>query len=298
MLTVLQSVPPVERVVGEAQRGLRRRPMRHGTPLLCNKEVGLQIDIAAPVAVLLLLDDLAVANHIYGVGGVNDSVAILEIAEVDAQPVGRAQRLIPCCRVGHAVGVRLDGLLHEGDRLEPFAEIRLSHLLEQSDPVFGSNRRRSRDEGEQCHHVGCQRASLISCSTISAAVRPAASAAKLMTIRWVSTVDATLRRSSSSAIGRPSSAARALAPSTRYCDARGPAPQETYSLMNGGASTSPGREVRTSVTAARTRAFDTGIRRTSRCNARTSSAVSTGATSAPASAVVVSTIACSSSFEG
>src|SRR5205823_14553297 len=40
-------------------------------------------------------------------------------------------------------------------------------------------------------YFGCHRASLSSCATISGAVRPPASAAKLITMRWVSTVGAT-----------------------------------------------------------------------------------------------------------
>src|SRR2546425_5056639 len=99
-------------------------------------------------------------------------------------------------------------------------------------------------------------------------------------------------------MGRPSSAARAFAPNTTYCDARGPAPQEMYSRMNAGASASAGRVIRTSVTAACTSARLTGIRRTRCCNASTSSAVSTTDTVAATSPVVASTIASSSAFDG
>src|SRR5438067_1221429 len=137
-----------------------------------------------------------------------------------------------------------------------------------------------------------------SSSTTSGALRPAASAAKLITSRCVSTVGATARRSSSSGMGRPSSAARALAPRIKYWDARGPAPHDTYCLMNGGASSSGGRVIRTSVTAARTSGFGTGMRRTRCCNANTSSAVNTGAISVAASPVVASTIVSSSSLVG
>src|SRR5437899_1960500 len=77
-------------------------------------------------------------------------------------------------------------------------------------------------------------------------------------------------------MGRPSSAARALAPKIRYCDARGPAPHATNSLMNAGDSASGARVIRTSVTAARTNGFVTGMRRTRCCSASTSSAVRTG----------------------
>src|SRR5256884_291752 len=128
--------------------------------------------------------------------------------------------------------------------------------------------------------------------TRSGALRPAASAAKLITSRWVSTVGATARRSSSSGIGRPSSAARALAPRIKYWDARGPAPHDTNSLMNAGTSASPppGRVIRTSVTAERTNGFGTGMRRTRCCRVNTSSAVNTGAISVARSPVVASTI--------
>jgi hypothetical protein len=54
-----------------------------------------------------------------------------------------------------------------------------------------------------------------SCTT-SSLFRPAASAEKLVNTRWRRTAGATVRTSSRSAIGRPSSAARALAPRTRY----------------------------------------------------------------------------------
>src|SRR2546422_2086343 len=79
-------------------------------------------------------------------------------------------------------------------------------------------------------------------------------------------------------MGRPSSAARALAPRIKYWDARGPAPHDTNCLMNAGTSASPppGRVIRTSVTAERTNGFGTGMRRTRCCNANTSSAVNTG----------------------
>ena len=56
----------------------------------------------------------------------------------------------------------------------------------------------------------------ISSLTTSSLVRSAASAAKFVTTRCRSTVIATDRTSSRSAIGRPASAALALAPSTRY----------------------------------------------------------------------------------
>ena len=99
-------------------------------------------------------------------------------------------------------------------------------------------------------------------------------------------------------MGRPSSAARVLAPSTRNCEARGPAPQEMYSFTNAGASASPGRVMRTSVTAAVTRGAGAGMRRTRCCNASTSSAVSAGRISVRVSPVVDVTIASSSAFDG
>src|SRR5437879_12416329 len=131
--------------------------------------------------------------------------------------------------------------------------------------MLGGTKGNSDGEDEQTY-FGCHRASLSNCAMMSAAVRPAASAAKLITIRCVSTVGATRRTSSSSAIGRPSSAARALAPRIRYCDARGPAPQEMYSLMKGGEASSGGRDIRTSATAAFTSAWETGIRQIGRAH--------------------------------
>src|SRR5262245_7047977 len=204
----------------------------------------------------------------------------------------------------------LDRLLYERHSPEPFALVSVVHLLEQSGSIARRRWRGSRGawvlaatnerrcDDQYVLYLGCHRVSLMSCSTISAAVRPAASAAKLMTIRCVRTVGATVRRSSSSAIGRPSSAARALAPRAKYCDARGPAPQEMNSLMKAGAAASGGRVIRTSVTAALTSACDTGIRRTRCCIASTSSAVSTLRTSAAASPVVAVTICSSSVCDG
>ena len=112
------------------------------------------------------------------------------------------------------------------------------------------------------------------------------------------TAGATAITSSRSAIGRPSIAARAFAPNTRYCDARGPAPQSTYSLMNGGASPSGGRVIRASVTADRISPRDTGIRRTSACMASTEAASSTGSSETFRLPVVCSTIASSSARLG
>src|SRR5258705_4162987 len=157
------------------------------------------------------------------------------------------------------------------------------HVVRQTGDLWSFTRARAeqRARSQQSNYGtvhGCHLASFSSGCTMSPAARPAASPAKLITSRCVSTVGATERRSSSSAIGRPSSAARALAPKTRYCDARWPAPQDTYSFMKAGAWGSGGRVIRTSVTAARTNACDTGIRRTKCCIASTSSAVSAGRT--------------------
>src|SRR5881397_3550303 len=101
-------------------------------------------------------------------------------------------------------------------------------------------------------------------------------------------------------LGAKARAARALAPRIKYWDARGPAPHDTNCLMNAGTSASPppGRVIRTSVTAERTKGFGTGMRRTRCCNANTSSAVNTGAISVARSPVVASTIVSSSSFVG
>src|ERR1017187_3278125 len=74
--------------------------------------------------------------------------------------------------------------------------------------------------------------SLTSSVTTSSLLRSAASAAKLVITRWRSTDVATARPSSRPAWGLPSIAARALAPRTRYCDARGPAPHSTYPRPN------------------------------------------------------------------
>ena len=52
-----------------------------------------------------------------------------------------------------------------------------------------------------------------------------------------------------SGVVRPSMATRALAPNTRYCDARGPALQLTYCFTSGVASAASGRVDRTSATA-------------------------------------------------
>src|ERR1043166_4120597 len=88
------------------------------------------------------------------------------------------------------------------------------------------------------HDPSCPPRPFTSSATRSSLVRSAASALKLVTSRCRSTDGATAFTSSRSAIGRPSIAARALAPSTRYCDALGPAPHSTYSLTNAGACSS------------------------------------------------------------
>ena len=64
---------------------------------------------------------------------------------------------------------------------------------------------------------------------------PSASALKLVMMRWRRTGLAIWRMSSVLTLRRPRRMARALAPSTRYWAARGPAPQERYSLMKAGA---------------------------------------------------------------
>src|ERR1700712_5709480 len=78
---------------------------------------------------------------------------------------------------------------------------------------------------------------------------PSASAWKLTTTRWLNTGTAIAFTSSKSGTERPSIAARAFAPRMRYCDARGPAPQLTYFLTSGVASSEPGRVDRASFTA-------------------------------------------------
>ncbi len=78
---------------------------------------------------------------------------------------------------------------------------------------------------------------------------PSASALKLVTMRCRSTGGATARTSSMPGAKRPASTARALAPRTRYCAARGPAPQVTQSLTNVGRLAPRARVGRASVTA-------------------------------------------------
>ena len=63
---------------------------------------------------------------------------------------------------------------------------------------------------------------------------PSASAVKLVTMRCRSTAGATACTSSIPGASRPRSAARVFAPSTRYCEARGPAPHESHWRMNSG----------------------------------------------------------------
>src|SRR3954470_19268300 len=70
---------------------------------------------------------------------------------------------------------------------------------------------------------------------------PSASAWKFTTTRWLNTGTAIAFTSSRSGTARPSIAARALAPSMRYWDARGPAPQLTYFFTSGVASSVFGR---------------------------------------------------------
>ena len=72
---------------------------------------------------------------------------------------------------------------------------------------------------------------------------------KLSSTRWRSTGSASARTSSNVTWVRPCSSARALAPSTSACAARTLAPYDTHSLMNAGAPGSPGRLMRTSLTA-------------------------------------------------
>jgi hypothetical protein len=92
--------------------------------------------------------------------------------------------------------------------------------------------------------------------------------------------------------------ARLLAPSTRYCPARGPAPQLTFSLTKSGAPGSPGRVRRASSTAYLTTWSATGTRSTSSCRARIRSGESTRCSVARAALVVVRTISSSSAAEG
>jgi len=117
---------------------------------------------------------------------------------------------------------------------------------------------------EECYRPPSHAALDTSSVTRLSLVRSAASALKFVTIRCRNTAGATVFTSSKSAIGRPSIAARAFAPNTRYCDARGPAPHSTNSRMNFGDSAATGRVIRASVTAERTSPFETGIRRTRR----------------------------------
>ena len=132
---------------------------------------------------------------------------------------------------------------------------------------------------DRCYATLLQREPATSSATRSSLLRFAASAAKLVTRRCRRTDWATAFTSSRSAIGRPAIAARALAPSTRYCEARGPAPQSTYSFTSAGASASVGRVMRASSTAARMRPAETGIRRTrswmpSNCSASSAGRIS------------------------
>ena len=60
---------------------------------------------------------------------------------------------------------------------------------------------------------------------MSRVTNPSASASKFKTSRWARTDGATALTSWKFGTGRPSMAARALAPRTRYWEARGPAPQ-------------------------------------------------------------------------
>ena len=113
---------------------------------------------------------------------------------------------------------------------------------------------------------------------MSAALRASASAWKLETTRCRSTAGAIARTSSRSGMPRPDNAARAFAPSTRYCDARGPAPQLTYRRVISGDSSSSGRVERTSRTAYETSDGGAGTRRTSFCSDTSSAAPSTGRT--------------------
>ena len=68
-------------------------------------------------------------------------------------------------------------------------------------------------------------------------------------MRCRSTSGATARTWSQVTLYSPAMAARALAPSTRYCTARVPAPQLTYSLVKPGAISSSGRDDRARLTA-------------------------------------------------
>src|SRR5690554_1013178 len=66
---------------------------------------------------------------------------------------------------------------------------------------------------------------------ISSVVSPWASAWKFTSRRWRKIGAARARISSLLTVNRPSIMARALPPSTRYCPARGPAPQLIYSRI-------------------------------------------------------------------
>src|SRR5690606_20136090 len=80
-------------------------------------------------------------------------------------------------------------------------------------------------------------------------VTPSLSAVKLGSTRWRRTGRASAWTSSMLAAKRPLRIARALAPSTRYWLARGPAPQVTCCWTNPGTPASLGRVARTSATA-------------------------------------------------
>ena len=135
----------------------------------------------------------------------------------------------------------------------------------------------SPSRGRAC---GCRRQSAINPSRRRRVRRsgrrrttPSASAWKLVTRRCRSTGSGHGLDVLQAGVGRPSSAARALAPSTRFCAARGPAPQLRNSLARGWASSLCARVSRASRTAKSTTLSATGTPRTSRCNSRMSSAI-------------------------
>ena len=94
-------------------------------------------------------------------------------------------------------------------------------------------------------------------------LNPSASALKFVINRCLSTGLAIALISSISGAGLPSNIAFALAPSTRYCDARGPAPHSIQSLIVEDDLSDFGRVFETSSTAKSTTLSAIGTLRTS-----------------------------------
>src|SRR5438132_1870616 len=103
--------------------------------------------------------DLAAPDGVQRIGRVEDAVAVFGVAEIDAQPVRRLERLVPGRCVGHAVAGP-GGLLNERNDLEPLAQVRGVHPFEQRAAILwrALGGEAGQDDGEcEQGYFGCHR---------------------------------------------------------------------------------------------------------------------------------------------